>query len=222
MGMLLDFYNKIPVNIRAFTETFLGASDEITENDFSESDLDALRQVIMYKKSINDQKEAELKKYRSEFFNPEAYEKAKRLGYLDEYIAEGDEVNRQIESYKRTKNKTSVDYNDLDAFSRRYMDHDYFGEKSSDNSVISSFKDPFWRLSTSLGEFNAVQQKDGSFIIEDFYDWDAPEEGYSSEVIINALREENLLDPRIAGSMLMRVLRPESSRNVSIRLPSKN
>lgn len=132
----------------------------------------------------------------------------------DEYI---NKATTELNTYDKTKNKTSVSY------------YDYPDKKAAPtfdswlSSIWKSYTDPAYRLKTTLGSFN-VQETPTGPVATDKYDFDAadfyalkgkpPAEMSTAEMWKRANGPVDFLD------MLM-IKRGAPSRNVNIKLPPK-
>jgi hypothetical protein len=223
----------VPLNARTLIDTAVrGKTSDITENDLSVSELNALRDVYETTAASNATNRQTLANKLS--VSPKDYEKAPEVksefvpvpnsstGYTverrplsyDEYITK---TTAALDTYDRTKNKTSVRYNDYpDKLAAPTFD-------SWLNTVWKSYTDPAYRLKTTLGSFN-VQETPTGLVATDKYDFDAadfyarkgkpPAEMSTAEMWKRSNGPVDFLD------MLM-IKRGAPSRNVNIKLPPK-
>tara|TARA_R110000744_G_scaffold63777_4_gene131093 strand:- start:16 stop:717 length:702 start_codon:yes stop_codon:yes gene_type:complete len=214
---LRDFYNKLPVNIRTFAETALGNTSPITEEDFSDEDLQFYRAEYEKKKAANEREEADLRA-RLEEAELEAPLDKLTEAELDQPAtgftsSEGrEDIKRKIASHDRTRGKTSMSPAD-------YASEDYVHEGGWVKSMVQSFTDPSYRAGTTLSRFDVIQQEDGSVSIQDTYNWTAAPENISLEEFLGALKA--VKSPEQLGNLFMRLLKPDTNREVDIRLPDK-
>tara|TARA_R110000823_G_scaffold262030_1_gene382705 strand:+ start:26 stop:736 length:711 start_codon:yes stop_codon:yes gene_type:complete len=215
MAGISDLYNMLPVNARVLMETMLGDKSPITEKDFSEEDLEFYRAEYDKKKAKNESDEASL---RSEL--------AVRLESPDRVLGSikgSDELQditpkiirdleNKIKSYDDTRNKTSMSPRD-------YASKDYEHEGGWVNSIVQSFTDPSYRAGTTLGRFTVMQQEDGSVAIQDTYNWTKAPENISLGEFLGAVRA--VKSPEQLGNLFMRLLKPDTNREVNIKLSAK-
>jgi hypothetical protein len=200
-GLFSSLYKKIPTNIRLVGEGLFGKTSNITEKDFTPEELSIIRKQIEEKEIINAGKEARLKAGLNEM-TPE-YEPLREM------------FEKELKSYQTTQGKTSVNYNDYNV-----SPHDY----GWIDSIKQSFKNPEFRVSTSLGQYVGIRQPDGSLKVVDEYNWD------NERKLLNKLKPEDyptfvkniLSDPASTVATIMASLYPTKSRKVEINLPKKD
>ena len=231
-NILGDLYRAaVPLNARTLIDTAVrGRTTDITEADLSPAELSALRQVYETTTAKNVADRQTLANKLS--VSAKDYEKAPETtaeqiptsqgGYAikyrpltyDEYI---NKTTTALGTYDKTKNKTSVTYNDYpDRLAAPTFD-------SWLNSVWKSYTDPAYRIKTTLGSFN-VQETPTGPVATDKYNFDAgdfyamkgkpPAEMSTLEMLKRANGPVDFLD------MLM-IKRGAPSRNVNIKLPPK-
>ena len=203
MAGISDLYNRLPVNMRVFVETALGNTSPITAEDFSDEDLRFLREKYEKTNAENERAEAY---YRAQLerATPEApYAEAGR----DQYRKE---LEDKIKSYDDTRGKTSMHQWD-------YASKGYKHEGDWVDTIVNSFTDPSYRAGTTLGSFNVIQQEDGSVSIQDTYDWTKAPENISLIEFLSAVTA--VKSPEQLGNVFMRLLNPDVSRKVDIKLP---
>jgi len=231
-NILGDLYRAaVPLNARTLIDTAVrGRTSDITEADLSPAELSALRQVYETTAARNVADRQALANKLS--VSAKDYEKAPETtaeqiptaqgGYAykyrplsyDEYIHK---TTTALDTYDKTKNKTSVTYNDYpDRLAAPTFD-------SWLNSVWKSYTDPAYRLKTTLGSFN-VQETPTGPVATDKYNFDAgdfyamkgehPSKMSTLEMLKRANGPVDFLD------MLM-IKRGAPSRNVNIKLPPK-
>jgi len=213
-----DLYKQIPVNARVFAETVLGAEDPITEEDFTDEDLRYLRRLVDETSAKNDVREAELRGDRDYYrANPDlrSYELGEGGNLVDITDRRREKLDRRIKSYEDTRGRTSIDYQDI----TKTQKHGTEGEfESVIKTVKDSFLDPAYRAKTTLGRFTAEQQEDGSVVIKDTYDWNQLDQKVSLRDFLDAL-PGMIRSPRKAGNAFMRLVKPDTSREVNVKLP---
>ena len=213
-----DLYKQIPVNARVFAETVLGAEDPITEEDFTAEDLRYLRSLVDETSAKNDAREAQLLRDRDYYrANPDlrSYELGEGGNLVDITDREREELDRKIKSYEDTRGRTSVNYGDITK-TQKYGTEGEF--ESITKTIKDSFLDPAYRAKTTLGRFTAEQQEDGSVVIKDTYDWNQLDQKVSLQDFLDAL-PGMIRSPRKAGNAFMRLVKPDTSREVNIKLP---
>ena len=230
-NFLGDLYRAaVPLNARTLIDTAVrGNTNDITEADLSPAELSALRQVYettTAKNATNKQALANKLSVSAEDYEkapeqtservptPQGYSIVYRPLSYDEYI---NKTTTALNTYDKTKNKTSISYNDYpDKMAAPTFD-------SWLSSIWKSYTDPAYRLKTTLGSFN-VQETPTGPVATDKYNFDAadfyamkgkrPSEMSTSEMWKRANGPVDFLD------MLM-IKRNAPSRNVNIKLPPK-
>ncbi len=217
---LKKIYNKIPVNMRIFAETVAGVDQPITEEDFTPQDLKYLRSLIENTQKKNNEMENMLVEHRDLISDMGGvYELGPDRTLVDITDKEISELNKKIQSYRDTSDRTSVQYKDI---AKTQQPTTEGGVESITQTVKDSFNDPAYRIKTTLGRFTAEHQDDGSIIVKDTYDWDKV-----NDVDKPTFREfieavpELASNPRKAGNAFMRLVKPDTSREVRIQLDSK-
>jgi hypothetical protein len=224
-----SFYSKLPVNIRTFLDTVTGSKETITEKDFTPEDLEWLRDEYEKKKALNTIKEDRLKselmwlpKTGVQYSEPKDMDKYKQfitenpegainIGNLKDTTYERrDDLTKKVESYEKTKGKTAMSPSD-------YASDTYDHEGNWVKSIEQSFNDPSYRAGTTLSQFIVEQQEDGSVLIIDKYDWTKKPEKLSLLDYLGAVRA--VKSPEQLGNLFIRMFKPETARNVRIKLP---
>jgi hypothetical protein len=214
----MDLYKQIPVNARVFAETVLGAKDPITEEDFTDEDLRYLRRLVDETRAKNEAREAELRSDRDRYrANPNlrSYELSEDRSFIDVTDKKREELDRKIKSYEDTRGRTSVDYRDITKTQKSGTEGEF---ESITKTIRDSFLDPAYRAKTTLGRFTAEQQEDGSVVIKDIYDWNQLDQKVSLQDFLDAL-PGMIRSPRKAGNAFMRLVKPDTSREVNVKLP---
>lgn len=207
-----ELYKKIPTNMRLFGESLVGVKDPITEKDFTREELNAMRRQIIEAQDRSNNMEAYLNaQLQEELDNPSGYYgKANGKDVTrEQYIAD---LNRKINSFEKTRNKTSVD--------------PYGRNNTSDAGVGGgfletmdrSFNSPEYNISTTLGRYNAYQNPDNSMTVKDRYDW--TKSGGREPTIGEAIRAfgRAFPNPEGMGNVMMRYWNPDVSRDVNVNL----
>ena len=214
----LDFI--LPANIKEFGKTVFGSTEPITEKDLTAEDLNFLKNQVQAKKREN-----ETKKEMYETFTKEELDRLK-LGpkYVMPNEAESikkrlQENQKKIESFEKTKGKTSVSYSDYPAFSQIDTQEWPFWK-----SLKQSFTDPGYRMQTLLGRYNAYDNKDGTVTIVDKYDWN--DRGFKGLIadkgrVLDAAKAlvTSGFNPEVMGNIFIRTIMPHVSRDVRITVP---
>ena len=204
-GGIRELYKKIPTNLRLFGEYLAGVESPITEKDFTEDELDVIRNQIIAQKINNEVLE-------------------------DEYRKAGDAD--AVETFEKTRGRTSVSPYDIQdaglptfktTFGRRYFSG---GEGLVDKGWEESLKaldDPNYMVATTLGKYTAEDVDDGFRIRED-YDFNRGASDRPSPIqdIESFDQLKNLLinmqaTPEVLGETLANMIRSEP-RAVDIRL----
>ncbi len=217
---LKKIYNKIPVNMRIFAETVAGVDQPITEEDFTPQDLKYLRSLIENTQKKNNEMENMLVEHRDLISDMGGvYELGPDRTLVDITDKEISELNKKIQSYRDTSDRTSVQYKDI---AKTQQPTTEGGVESITQTVKDSFNDPAYRIKTTLGRFTAEHQDDGSIIVKDTYDWDKVKDvdKPTFREFIEAV-PELASNPRKAGNAFMRLVKPDTSREVRIQLDSK-
>lgn len=227
-----SIYKAIPTNIRLLGEYISGKESPITEKDFTEKELRAMRESVDRAKARNAEHEAEL---RSRIENKTPFVPYKdstgRDIYLDyrgrivplqmlrhmddpEFQEEALQVlKNQLKTYENTRNRTSV---------RNY----YVNEVANPGDLfefIDVLNNPLYQTQTTLGEFRATDTDNG-MVIDDEYNFNTRELrdmiGKDSVEFTDILK--NLDTPQLAAELFARYVRPEGSREVKINIPKKS
>lgn len=218
----------VPSNARVLLDTMRGKTTPITEKDFSQEELNVLRSMYQQRKLKNEKNVNNLR--RNLFVNEQDYlknpetkivfteENGKQVGRpvqvpYAEYIRN---VTNQINSYEKTKNKTSLGYYDYpDGMAAPTFDS-WLG------SVWKSYTDPAYRMKTILGSYNVFDTPEGRQVV-DRYNFDKsdyyrsvygidPTKASIGEIFLRSNGPVDFLD------MVMIKKFPTTSRNVNIRL----
>jgi len=192
-----SLYKKIPTNIRLFMEQMFGADSPITEEDFTAEELEAIRRQITEQQRKNTIREENIRN------NTERYEIAGK-----EFRRFSDDFDRRraLDSYERTRNRTSVNPYSLS------------GYREPGGAIRKSFTSPGYNIATTLGKYRAEQGEEGVTTIQDTYDWNVAERSEHLPKGLAALRSM-MRNPEIFGEFLMRMRNP-SPREINITLPS--
>jgi len=215
-------YNNLPVNMRTFAETVLGADSPITEKDFTDEDLRYLRRVVEETKAKNKDKETLYREWRDDLAsggkNTRIYAMDENNNMVDITDREIAELDKKIKSYEDTRNRTSVSYGDIAETQKSSTEAG--NAESIIQTVRDSFLDPAYRAKTTLGRFTAEQQKDGSVVIKDTYDWNKLDQKVSLSEFLETL-PKIINSPRMMGNAIMMLAKPDTKREVRIQLPPK-
>jgi hypothetical protein len=243
----------IPLNARVFARNAFRGEDEvgslINAEDFSEAEIEEIYRRIDFQNERNARKEREYRdlipayeKHLVEYpETPFGIESIREMGggqedglsdeeiyqrnlgvFHDRGQAKIDEARLALESYDKDRSKTSVGY---------YSDPDaapayYYGRGIMD-TIEDSFTSPAYNVNTTLGQFNAFEDEDGTVTIRDTYDWgmekDNPYSVIADMGILDLLRSVPRLAkrPEMAGNVLMRTLLKGKSSPVEFTLPPR-
>tara|TARA_R100001198_G_C5242503_1_gene220179 strand:- start:131 stop:832 length:702 start_codon:yes stop_codon:yes gene_type:complete len=220
---LKKIYNKFPVNMRIFAETVAGVDRPITEEDFTPQDLTYLRSIIENTQKKNTEMENMLVEHRDLISEMGVYELGPDKNLVDITDKEISGLNKKIQSYRDTSDRTSVQYTDINrtADPRTESAGALMDDESIARTVKDSFNDPAYRIKTTLGRFTAEHQDDGSIIVKDTYDWNELDVEKPTFKEFIAAVPELASNPRKAGNAFMRLIKPDTSREVRIQLDSK-
>jgi len=206
-GLAASLYKKIPVNLRIIGESLLGSNAPITEKDYSDKDLQFIRQAFLKKRADNNNLE---NIYRNDLRDGSRMLLGDDGKLVDDTPAYKKDLARAIKSYEDTRGKTSL----------RYADYNDGGVPQNAGWVDQfkgSFSDnPAHRIATSLGQFNVHEGPDGELTVKDKYNWEGSDANAWEKVSAFA---SSLSSPEELGNVLMRTFRPNISRDVSIKLP---
>ena len=135
-----------------------------------------------------------------------------------------DKAKRQLDSFDKTRNKTSVRFYD-----RQGGEDDSASGPGFINTVIKSFTSPAYNIGTTLGSFNAFKNEDGTVTIKARYNWtgqkDDPEGGLNLSLsnFIDTLKKipPMLHKPEALGNAFMRIFATHKSSPVEFTLPPR-
>ncbi len=258
-GGWAEYLNSlIPLNARVFARNAFRGEDEvgslINAGDFSEAEIEEIYRRIDFQNERNAREESKYRdlipayeKHLVEYpETPFGIESIREMGggqedgLSDEEIyqrnlgvfhergqAKIDEARLALESYDKDRSKTSVGY---------YADPDaapvsYYGQGMVD-TVKDSFTSPVYNINTTLGQFNAFENEDGTVTIKDIYDWatagtgaekNNPYRNVGEMGILSLLRSVPAIvqSPEVAGNVLMRTLLKGKSSPVEFTLPPR-
>jgi hypothetical protein len=228
-GVLNQLYKTVvPTNARVLIDTMRGETAPLTENDFSQDELEALRQMYKTKNTRNDNWRQDIANKLS--VSAEEYSKNPetdwvtreeggkqsivpvRLSY-DDYVRR---LKNQLDSFDKTKGKTSIAYNDYpDGMAAPTFD-------SWLSSAWKSYTDPAYRMKTILGQFNVFDTPEGRKAV-DQYNFDASDYYRTFYKIDPATASMADILKRSSGpvdflDMMMIKKFPRSARQVDINL----
>ena len=204
-GGIGELYKKIPTNLRLFGEYLAGVESPITEKDFTEDELDVIRNQIIAQKINNEVLE-------------------------DEYRKAGDAD--AVETFEKTRGRTSVSPYTIQesglptsktTFGRSYISGGSGAVDKGWEEALKSLNDPSYMVATTLGKYTAEDVEDGFRIRED-YDFNRGASDRPSPIqdIESFDQLKNLLatmqaTPEVVGETLANMIRSEP-RAVDIRL----
>jgi len=244
----------VPLNARVFARNAFRNEDDvgslINAGDFSEAEIEEIYRRIDFENERNARNESiyrdlipayekHLAEYPETPFGMESIQLGLGAEYedglsddeiyqanLEAFNSRGqakmDEARLALESYDKDRSKTSVGY---------YADPDaapayYYGRGIMD-TVKDSFTSPAYNINTTLGQFNAFEDEDGTITIRDTYDWggekDNPYRRVGEMGILDLLRmvPRMVSRPEVAGNVLMRSLLKGKSSPVEFTLPPR-
>jgi hypothetical protein len=224
---------RLPTNVSLFGEYLTGKQDAITEKDFTPQELSEMLRMIEQQDFSNSKEEEDLS--RSLKFLKEKSERpdghkghltADATGklvptyteesYNTEIQGQIKDVEKKLHSYEKTRNKTSVEYRGEreDAAGLSFID-----------TIAATFSSPAYNIETSLGQFNAFKNEDGSVTVKDTYDFYGT--GYTEDMTVSLGEFIKhlplaLTKPEAFGTLLSRFALPSRQRDVNIELKAKN
>tara|TARA_R110000822_G_C15149004_1_gene477038 strand:- start:46 stop:774 length:729 start_codon:yes stop_codon:yes gene_type:complete len=227
---------KIPTNMRLFGQYLLGNKSPITEKDFTPQELSQMLKRIQEQDGVNLQAEQDQQAYlkaikENSQLNWEDKTVSRDLianevgelvpRYTEETWRDIEQANiqkaqKKVDSFEKTRNKTSVGYADDTLVDEEigFLD-----------TIAKSFTSPAYNIETSLGHFNAHKNKDGTVTIKDTYDMygTAWKEGKTLSVLdfIKVL-PTILRHPEDLGGVVSRFLIPDRKRDVTIHLDPRD
>ena len=232
---LPSLYPKIPTNIRLFMEQVIGKDSPITEQDFTEEELEVMRDRMMAQEARNIREEEGFRTAYERLNSPdydlgwrmEQSPEAGRLEYVSTDILEAerqqelDRLKRGIESYETTRDRVSVP-TPREKVQQEFQEmHGLKGGRGGwIDTLIESFSSPETNVSTTLGQFKAIKNEDDTVTIKDTYNWNpvGPDFKLSLKDFLTVVWD-NRNDPEGLGNVFMRVALPKRERDVEINLP---
>ena len=135
-----------------------------------------------------------------------------------------DRSKERLDSFDRTRNKTSVRFYD-----RQGGEDDSAAGPGFINTVIKSFTSPAYNIGTTLGAFNAFKNEDGTVTIRDRYNWTGQKDDPEGELILSLPVFTDLLEaiptmlrrPEALGNVFMRIFGKGKSSPIEFTLPSR-
>tara|TARA_R110000744_G_scaffold255615_1_gene371092 strand:- start:148 stop:855 length:708 start_codon:yes stop_codon:yes gene_type:complete len=222
---------RLPTNAKLFGEYLAGKKDPITEKDFTPQELSEMLRMIEQQDTRNVEEEEGLQRSLTSYQkNLETFDPNKNLvqdekgnlvpkytekEYNKEVQANIKNVERQLASYEKTRDKTAVGYREERA--------DPEGLKIVD-AISQSFTSPAYNIETTLGNFSARKNKNGTVSIKDTYDF----LGYGNEKPVKLTMSDFLkalpaaiTKPEAFGTLISRAFLADRKRDVDITLDSK-
>jgi len=232
----MSYLGEIPTNARLFSEYLRGDESPIDEKDFKSEELAEMLAMVKRQDKVNLEKE-EQAKYELESRTKESLvdwvdnprsqdlmlnEQTNELApkYTEDQwreIAQGklDTAKQKLESFEKSRNKTSVHYSD-EAYSRPEEKMGWL------NTIVESFTSPARNIETSLGQFNAFKNDDGTVTVKDNYNYG--NQMFDTNTVTVSLKDFlkdlplALTSPESFGTLLSRYAIPKRNREVSIEL----
>jgi len=233
---LPGLYHKIPTNIRLFMEQVIGKDSPITEQDFTEEELEVMRDRMMAQEARNIKEEEGFRTAYERLNSPdydlgwrmEQSPETGRLAYVSTDIMEAerqeelDRLRRGIKSYETTGDRVSVSYPREKVREELRESLGLHGRGGWIDTLIESFSSPETNVSTTLGQFKAIKNEDGTVTIKDNYNWNpaGPDFKLSLKDFLTIVWE-NRNDPEGLGNVFMRLALPKRERDVEIDLPMR-
>ena len=209
---LREAWKSVRPDIRLYLEFLAGNNDSITEEDFTEEQLLAFRQLLEGSSNLDKKFENSLAGTVS-FYKEEA-DRAKNKKDNSEYKYWNEKLvqaQKDLESYTSTRDKSSVSYGD----------YSQLAGTSVDKADVENLLDPTTSevLLNSLGEFRGTRTPDGGWEIDDSYEFIRDEPITRIDLLHPAVFEALLGSPRNMAEWAALMLRPEHERQVAIKLP---
>jgi len=190
------FRSVVPANYRTFASTVLGDRSDITEDNFTEDELDVLRLQIQRKRGEVVNTLARMK--RSFAFNKtpegEKFNRAKYQRGYSAWVPNAAQEEAMLKSFADTSHKTTID-------------DPYFAYQGAGDSQ-SHYG---YNMVTTLGRYQGILDKYGNTTAKDTYNW-AP----ATRPFMEGFKEAG--SPREYGNLFMRHVLPNASRKVNINL----
>jgi hypothetical protein len=189
-GLFSGLYKStIPINVRLLIDQFKGSTEPITEKDFSDEELMAIRQAVNNAQRLNAHAETKIKndllKTEDEYNKNPAYayipdptsrypnqQKLAPVPYKDWLSAQ----KKALLSFEKTRGKTSFSYRDYDIKS---------GQRAAPimqnwlSAAYQSYADPAFRVASTLGSANYYNNSSETPYVSDTYGFIAHPEVYS-------------------------------------------
>ena len=200
-GIVESLYKRIPTNARLLLENIAGVDTPITAEDFTKDELVEMVFLAEKQKQYNKRDEEMI-----------------RLGLQDEDITKEnfDYLSKRAKTYDDTRGKTSVNpykkVGDETASEERLVDKGYL------DSLVDSFTDPRYGVSTTLGKYTALDENGQISRIKDTYNFNKKQRNLPTD-FIGAVKRI-MISPELAGEYLANALGTED-REVDIKLPRK-
>jgi len=218
----------VPTNARVLIDTMRGQTAPITEKDFAPEELDVLRKMYSERQNRNESWKQDIANKMS--ISQKDYDKNPEIDFVFEgegpnmkgrpvklsYSEYLQKMNNQFNSFDKTKDKTSLSYNDYpDQMAAPTFD-------SFLESTWKSYTDPAYRMKTILGSFNVMNTPEGAKAI-DKYNFDKSDFYKSTYKIDPAKASISDMYKKASGpvdflDMLMIKKFPRASRPVDINL----
>jgi hypothetical protein len=230
MDDLSSMYKKaVPVNARTFLSTVFGNREPITERDFSEEELQTLRQTVENAKDTHASNEARLRNQSRR--TPTEYAQSPDMEFMQSdrsftpqavpYPKYAKGVQDQLRSYESTRDRTSFGYGDYPIKS---------GEvaapvgQSWPSAIRQSYTDPGFRMASTLGSAK-YRENAGAPFIEDTYGFSSDHPGVYKG-ITNASSLKDIItryggQPGALGEILFSKYLGNVRRPVRINMPQR-
>ena len=196
-----SLYKRIPTNARLLLENLAGVDTPITAEDFTKDELVEMVFLAEKQKQYNKRNEEMI-----------------RLGLKDEDITKEnfDYLSKRAKTYDNTRGKTSVNpykkVGDETASEERLVDKGYL------DSLVDSFTDPRYGVSTTLGKYTALDENGQISRIKDTYNFNKKQRNLPTD-FIGAVKRI-MISPELAGEYIANTLGTQD-REVDIKLPRK-
>lgn len=234
-GLLSGLYKAaIPVNARMLLEQFQGNKFPITEKDFSDEELAALRRAIQATQQRNIDEEsfyrANLQKTKKEYEkNPETQlvlspvegSPNRKVSVPIPYKDWLNQQKKAVKSYEKTRDKTSFTYGAYDVKS---------GDTAAPigqnwlEAIYQSYTDPAFRMASTLGSANYYNKKGQTPYVQDTYGFELHPEAYKKDPskmsTLEVIQNFGVTSPATMFEILAARFAPQR-RPVQISLPQQ-
>tara|TARA_R110000824_G_scaffold14902_1_gene63065 strand:+ start:2161 stop:4149 length:1989 start_codon:yes stop_codon:yes gene_type:complete len=176
LSVFRDILPFIPLNVKQYVYYMLGGKGELDENDLTDAELNVLYDIA--NKKLNDPN-----------FSVSSYSDSNKITYPDYETGDYSDVSRgnpankeaqvqeQLNAWERGEKKLNLEGPEGKIKSYSYEEYlqDYPGAFDDPLSVIElakKLKDPNYSMKTTIGKADIVQNEDGTYSVQDQYDFE--------------------------------------------------